>query len=258
VFGLHRGAGDPMRGECGYIASWKVTGIAYSLQPAAFTLPAGLRGKWRKNKYGEWEVWAYHELRLRIPLRADEVLAMGPPRPHWAGKPRKRPPLEVVDLTREIEKAERDWFPDEVTSVAELPTEHVSMPPATAEHAAQLDELAVVIAEADPGGVREAEPAPKPVPAWLMPPTAAAIKPNPGEGAAIVERIKGSLRILADYVEASSPMTSTTPTAYGSGNLTVHRAQEETPLTPRLRRALELFQAAARARDRGSPDKPPE
>lgn len=325
VFGLHRGAGDPMRGECGYIAAWKVAGIAYSLQPAAFTLPAGLRGRWRKNKYDEWEVWGYHELRLRIPLRADEVLAMGPPRPHWASKPRKPPPLELVeDLTPEIEKAERDWLPDEEPAVAELPNELVPMPP-TADSASELAEDIVVIAEEDRSGVHEEEPvlslpASKPLPMWLLPPTAADVEPTFDDGAATVERIRGLLRILADYsgpsrpttprtpavcladnlavhraqghtslaqppetasecravivqgpergaaigapyVEASDvsrPTTSTTPTVYGSGKLTVHRAQEEKPPSPRVRKALERFEAAARARDRGPPDKPPD
>lgn len=118
VFGSHRVGGDPTRGQCGYIASFKHAGIARSTQPCGFTVDPALRGKMHFNDRGDLECWAFHELRLCVPVAMDEVRAMGGTRAWWSARPRKPPPSEGIEEPSAawIDECERDWFPGEAFS----------------------------------------------------------------------------------------------------------------------------------------------
>lgn len=284
VFGVHDGGGDPRRGECGYIASWKREGIAYSTQPCGWEVAPGLRGKPRKNADGDWECWAIHELRLRIQVSTDEVLTNGPPKPWWGKRPRKRPLSDSVeDLSAFTDECEREWFPDEVNqpvSMRLLPplaaqsvnqgeydapivTASVNtlasvrlLPPLAAQSAVQGEYEEPIVSEPAEDEL-VGELVNDPVAVWLLPPSAVEDVPLRDDDVGGGLRSSGPA-ILSDYVAQALPLTGrpTQRTVYGCGKLHVMRASEDLPINPRVRRAIESFERIARLRERGPPDPP--
>ena len=286
VHGTHRTGGDGRRGQVGYIATWKRVGIAYSRQPPYWAVEPGLRGKGRVIVVGGeevWRCWAFHELRLRIP--AGSVTAFGPPhQPWWTTRPRKPPSerddMPDVDLVAAIEAAERTWLGAEAP-VDEVPVSIVSAAAGVisqvdgdhhdpevidAVHAEESTELAeeLVLAclvpvdagvtsrpEASVGGT-DAEP----LPVWLVSPAAAPIT------AALPEEADSAIGTQALALGATGAelelqrQPDAPPTCYGAGKLIVMRADESSPVSPRLRARLERFERAARWRERGPPRPP--
>ncbi|HET8936153.1 MAG TPA: hypothetical protein VFN67_22065 [Polyangiales bacterium] len=109
LFGTHVAGGRFDRAECGYLKAWKQAGIATTSQPNGWGVAPGLRGRPRKNEDGEWECWAFVELRLRIAAPNVAVVPMGPP------PVRRRLPAEPAtgELDAMVNELERSWYPDE-------------------------------------------------------------------------------------------------------------------------------------------------
>lgn len=110
LFGTHVSGGRFDRAECGYVKAWKQAGIATTTQPSGWAVAPGLRGRPRKNEDGDWECWAFVELRLRIAAPGIASVPMGPPPP-----PRRRtPPAPATGaLDAMVNELERSWYPDE-------------------------------------------------------------------------------------------------------------------------------------------------
>lgn len=283
VHGTHRAGGDPARGQCGYIATWKRVGIAYSLQPPYWAVEPRLRGKGRlKVVDGEevWQCWAFHELRLRIPggVRAT---AFGPPhQPWWTTRPRQPPPErgDMVDLTASIEAAERSWLGDEPPVRLVLPAAIVESPagerllidavqpeeptavaddlnlagrvPAVDSAPARAEDALLQRCEAE--GAVETSPSAEAVPVWLVPLAAAPTPVAPLEDQGTAQGTRPLVIVSPEFELPNQP--DEPPTRYGAGKLIVMRADDSRPVSPRIRERLERFERAARWRERGPPE----
>lgn len=110
LFGTHVSGGRFDRAECGYVKAWKQAGIAMTSQPNGWGVAPGLRGRPRKNEDGDWECWAFVELRLRIAAPGAAAVPMGPPPPSR----RRLPPAPATgELDAMVNELERSWYPDE-------------------------------------------------------------------------------------------------------------------------------------------------
>jgi hypothetical protein len=94
IWGTHEVGGRFDRGSNGYLAAFKQAGLIKTAQPNGWTTPPGMRGKPRKNERGEWECWAYVQIRLRIRAPGLQPALMGPPPyPIWLRCPPPREPV---------------------------------------------------------------------------------------------------------------------------------------------------------------------
>lgn len=146
LFGRHKAGERWDRRNCGYIQAWCDAGIAIRYQPNGFTAPLGMTGPGRKNARGEFERWAFVEVRLAVETPGLAPLAMGPP----SAPIRKRPPEPATgELDALVDELERSWYPDEEPAAAPAPAE----PPAAAS--AQHDASAVAGSPSGDGGAQE-------------------------------------------------------------------------------------------------------
>jgi hypothetical protein len=110
LFGTHgKRDGRWFQADCGYLTAWRQTAIAKISQPNGFQAAPGLAGKWRKNKDGQWERWAFIEVRLRISAPGIEPVPMGPPAYALHRCP---PPLAAAsELQALVDRVEDEWPP---------------------------------------------------------------------------------------------------------------------------------------------------
>lgn len=106
LFGTYAGGG---RWDCGYIESWCQTGIAIRYQPAGKDAAPGMAGPWRKTK-GEWQRWAFVEVRLKIEAPHLAPAAMGPSPSAWRKLP---PPPATGEFDELVTEPARSWYSDE-------------------------------------------------------------------------------------------------------------------------------------------------
>lgn len=146
LFGRHKAGARWDGRNCGYIQAWCDAGIAMRYQPNGFTAPLGMTGPGRKNARGDFERWAFVEVRLAVETPGLAPIAMGPP----SSPIRKRPPEPATgELDALVDELERSWYPDEEPAAQSAPAESPGV--ASAQH----DERDGAGTRSGNGGVQE-------------------------------------------------------------------------------------------------------
>lgn len=235
LFGTHVSGGRFDRAECGYLKAWKQAGIATTFQPNGWGVAPGLRGRPRKNEDGDWECWAFVELRLRIAAPGAAAIPMGPPPPAR----RRLPPAPATgELDALVNELERSWYPDEESS-AEVPA-----------------------TEAPP---EQAPAAPGALPAWmtaLLTPTDKPIEPAPARTEALsseastpdLQSFLGELRKKAREQKTTSTPSSTTfsesvDAVTLSDAMDLRPAEMSSAPSAKFLQAYRAYEAAKKARE---------
>lgn len=169
LFGTHAPGGRWDRGGCGYIAALKKADVVRTSQPCGWNTPAGMRGKPRKNKDGEWECWAFVEIRLRIAApKGERAVVMGPPPPPPAWRRRTLPPPATGELEAIVNELERSWYTDEEPKAPlVIPAARSDAPAAIAERPDALGSASLTGPRLLHGSNAQSTAAPLPQPASL-------------------------------------------------------------------------------------------